>query len=88
MSGMNPPPDGFSGHGTSGRFRVAFHAGYAAEERPLRFGVPGGRRVEVLEVLSRVREEDAVRFRVLGDDGARWMLSRERGAEGWTALRE
>jgi hypothetical protein len=49
-------------------FFVQCHAGYRAEEKPLRFGVKGGWTIEVEEILEQHREECAEVFRSSFDD--------------------
>jgi hypothetical protein len=43
--------------------------------------------VEVVEILARAQEEGFRTFRVLGDDGATWLLRHDEKTEEWTALR-
>ncbi|MHC5040381.1 MAG: hypothetical protein ACYTHM_23980, partial [Planctomycetota bacterium] len=73
--------------GTEPSFTVECHAGSRAEERPLRFGIPGRRMVEVAEILDRWQEEGARCFRVLDGDGAHWVLGYEASTDTWTVTR-
>jgi hypothetical protein len=63
------------------RIRVEAHAGYQADESPLRFWL-GEQRIEVAEIVDRWRGEDADHFRVLGDDGHTYVLKCLRGPDG------
>jgi hypothetical protein len=62
--------------------RVECHAGYRADETPVRFYL-GARRVEVAEVLDRWLAPDHRYFKVLGDDGDTYILRHDTGADRW-----
>ncbi len=63
------------------RLRVECYAGYKGEETPRRFHI-GERRVEVAEVIDRWLAPDHSYFKVLGDDGAVYILRHGEQEEG------
>ncbi len=63
------------------RLRVECYAGYKGEETPRRFHI-GERRVEVAEVIDRWLAPDHSYFKVLGDDGAVYILRHGEDEEG------
>jgi len=63
--------------------RVECHAGYRADERPLRFTLRG-RLFEVAEVEDRWYSPGAVYFRVRADDGNFYVLRHNEGTDVWT----
>ncbi len=62
--------------------RVECHAGYRADERPLRFFLED-RRVEVCEVLDRWIGLDHRYFKVLGGDGIVYILRHDTTDDCW-----
>jgi hypothetical protein len=67
--------------------RVHCYEGARGQEEPRALEI-GGERVAVVRVLRRWREEDALRrrrdfFRVLGDDGRRYLLCYEEATQRW-----
>ncbi len=62
--------------------RVECHAGYRADEAPVRFYL-GARRIEVAEVLDRWLAPDHRYFKVLGDDGDTYILRHDTVADRW-----
>ena len=62
---------------------VECHAGYRADERPLRFAA-AGRQYEVEQVLERWYGPDQSGFRVRVTGGAVWLLRRSRDGR-WSA---
>ena len=62
--------------------RVECHAGYRADERPLRF-VLGERTHEVLEVEDRWYSPGAAYFRVRSDDGHLYILRHDETTDVW-----
>lgn len=69
---------------TSGpMLRVECYSGWRGEETPRRFFL-GERRVEVAEVLDRWLAPDHRYFKVLGGDGALWILRQEVASGAWT----
>jgi hypothetical protein len=63
------------------RIRVECYSGYKGEETPRRFHI-GPRQVEVAEVLDRWLAPDHSYFKVLGDDGALYILRHDESEEG------
>ena len=63
--------------------RVECHAGYRADERPLRF-ILRGRLFEILDVEDRWYSPGATYFRVRADDGNFYILRHDEGIDGWT----
>ncbi len=61
---------------------VECHAGYRGEETPRRFTL-GQRRVEVVDVIDRWYGPDHRYFKLLGDDGATYLLRHDETAERW-----
>lgn len=62
--------------------QVVCYAGYRAEEAPVRFFI-GERKVEVEEIVDRWKGEDYRYFKVLGDDGARYILRHDGITDIW-----
>jgi len=70
----------------SGLLKVECYSGYKADERPRRFSFqdePGGRVVEVKEVLDRWYGVDYQCFKVLGDDGNIYILRHQQVEDIW-----
>jgi hypothetical protein len=65
------------------QIEVATYSGYQADERPLRF-VLNGRAYEVTEVEDRWYSPNATYFRVLAEDGNRYVLGHEEARDVWT----
>jgi len=63
--------------------RVECHAGYRADERPLRFAIRG-RVFDVREVDGQWYSPDATYFRVLADDGNFYVLRHDEAQDLWT----
>jgi hypothetical protein len=62
---------------------VETYSGYRADERPLRF-VLNGRAYQVTEVEDRWYSPRATYFRVLAEDGNRYVLGHEEIQDVWT----
>ncbi len=62
--------------------RVECHAGYRADETPVRFYLDA-RRVEVTAVLDRWLAPDHRYFKVLGDDGDTYILRHDTAGDRW-----
>ncbi len=67
----------------SSAIRVECHAGYRADERPLRFAIRG-RVFEVAEVDDQWYSPEARYFRVRADDGNFYVLRHDEIAGDWT----
>ncbi len=67
----------------SGAIRVECHAGYRADQRPLRFAIRG-RSFAVREVDDQWYSPDARYFRVRADDGHLYVLRHNETADEWT----
>ena len=63
--------------------RVESHAGYRADEYPLRF-VLRERLFEVIEVEDRWYSPGATYFRVRAEDGNFYVLRHDEGIDSWT----
>jgi hypothetical protein len=63
--------------------RVECYAGYKAGERPLRF-IWRGHTFEITEVEDRWYSPDATYFRVLVEDGDRFVLRHDEPQDVWT----
>ena len=64
-------------------FHVECYSGYKADERPLRLNLKDGIR-EVVAIEDRWYSPGATYFRVLLDDGDRYLLRHEDGQDVWT----
>ena len=62
---------------------VLTYSGYRADERPLRF-VLNGRAYAVAEVEDRWYSPRATYFRVVAEDGNRYVLCHDEAQEVWT----
>lgn len=62
--------------------KVDCYAGYRGEETPRRFDLEG-RCVEVVEVIDRWYGADHRYFKLLGDDGAVYLLRHDEPADRW-----
>lgn len=62
--------------------RVSCYAGYRGEETPNRFWL-GNRAVEVTAVVDRWLAPEHRYFKVIGDDGARYILRHDSRAWTW-----
>jgi hypothetical protein len=71
---------------TEMRLKVECHAGYKADERPVRFTseVPGARTFEVKEVLDQWYGPEYQCFRVRADDGNLYILRHSARNDVWT----
>ena len=65
--------------------RVTCHAGYRGEETPVRFWL-GERVVEVTSVEDRWLAPDHRYFKVIGDDGACYILRHDSRAWTWELM--
>ena len=61
---------------------VECYSGYAADERPVAFRL-GERRIAVTEVVDRWYGDDHAYFKLMGDDGMRYLIRQDRGSDGW-----
>ncbi|MBI4183644.1 MAG: hypothetical protein HY521_06580 [Proteobacteria bacterium] len=67
------------------RVEVACYAGHKGEETPRRLDF-GGRTVEVVEVLDSWLGPDHAYFKVLGADGARYILRHDTASGHWEMI--
>jgi hypothetical protein len=74
MSGTPPIP-----------LRVECYAGHRAEERPEAFWLRD-RRVAVRAILDRWYGEDHAYFKLVGEDGVRYILRRDDYRDGWELI--
>jgi hypothetical protein len=63
--------------------RVECYAGYRADERPQRF-VLAGRNFEIESVEDQWYSPEAVYFRVVAEDGNRYVLRHDEAQDQWT----
>ena len=63
--------------------RVECHAGYRADEYPLRF-ILRGRLFEIIEVEDRWYSPGTIYFRVRAEDGNFYVLRHDEGMDVWT----
>lgn len=61
---------------------VECYSGYAADERPVAFRL-GERRIAVTEVVDRWYGDDHAYFKLMGDDGMRYLIRQDRGSDSW-----
>ncbi len=63
--------------------QVECYAGHRADQRPLRFAIRG-RSYEVAEVEDQWYSPEAIYFRVVADDGNRYVLRHDERTDVWT----
>jgi len=63
--------------------KVECYAGHRGDQRPVRFTIGENARA-VLGVEDQWYSPDAIYFRVLADDGARYVLRHDERADRWT----
>jgi hypothetical protein len=63
--------------------RVECYSGYKANERPVRMHM-GGRTFEVVAIEDRWYSPGATIFRIVADDGDRYVLRHEEAQDVWT----
>jgi len=64
-------------------FHVECYSGYKADERPLRLNLKDGIR-EVVAIEDRWYSPGATYFRVLADDGDRYLLRHQEAQDFWS----
>jgi hypothetical protein len=64
------------------KIRVECYSGYKANERPLRFFI-GDRVLEVKDLLDRWYGEEADYFKLVADDGNKYLLKYDRERDSW-----
>jgi len=64
------------------RVEVKCYAGYKADERPTSFSLDG-RNLQVLEILDRWHDPDYHCFKVLADNGVRYLIKHDLNADAW-----
>ena len=65
--------------------KVESYSGYAADERPVAFRL-GDRRISVVEVVDRWYGEDHAYFKLIGQDGMRYLIRQDRTAGIWELI--
>ena len=65
--------------------RVECYSGYRSEERPVAFWLRD-RRVEIRVILDRWYGEDHAYFKVVGEDGIRYIMRRDDYRGGWELI--
>lgn len=61
---------------------VECYSGYTADERPVTFRL-GDRRIAVREILDRWYGEGHAYFKLIGEDGALYIIRQDRGSDTW-----
>jgi hypothetical protein len=56
-----------------------------ADERPVAFQL-GERRIPVAEVVDRWQGEDHAYFKLIGEDGMRYLIRQDRGSDTWELI--
>jgi hypothetical protein len=64
------------------KIKVECYSGYKANERPLRFYI-GNRVLEVKDLLDRWYGEEADYFKLVADDGNKYILKYDREGDSW-----
>lgn len=64
------------------KIKVECYSGYKANERPLRFHI-GKRVLEVKDLLDRWYGEEADYFKLVADDGNKYILKYDRQGDSW-----
>ncbi len=64
---------------------VECYAGYRADERPTALTL-GGRRIAVHEILDRWLGEDHAYFKVVGEDGALYVIRQDLDRNSWELI--
>jgi hypothetical protein len=62
--------------------RVECYSGHAADERPVAFRL-GERRIPVAEIVDRWYGEDHAYFKLIGEDGMRYLIRQDRRSDTW-----
>jgi hypothetical protein len=65
--------------------RVECYSGYKAEERPVRLHL-GARTLEVVAIEDRWYSPGATIFRIVADDGDRYVLRHEEAQDVWSLV--
>lgn len=65
--------------------KVECYAGHAADERPVAFQL-GERRIPVVEVVDRWQGEDHAYFKLIGEDGMRYLIRQDRTSDTWELI--
>lgn len=65
--------------------QVECYAGHKADERPLAFR-HGGRQVRVADIVDRWYGPDHAYFKLLGDDGALYLIRHDQETDGWELI--
>ena len=76
-----------NGMGTSQKIPLAVecYAGYRADERPTALTL-GSRRIAVREILDRWLGEDHAYFKIVGEDGAVYLIRQDLNQSGWELI--
>ncbi len=61
---------------------VECYAGYRADERPTALTL-GGQRIAVRSILDRWLGEDHAYFKIVGEDGALYLIRQDLNQNGW-----
>lgn len=64
------------------KIKVECYSGYKANERPLRFYI-GNEALEVKKLLDRWFGEEADFFKLVADDGNKYLLKYDRQGDSW-----
>jgi len=66
-------------------FSVECYAGHRADERPIALRL-GARRIAVREILDRWRGEDHTYFKLLGEEGAVYLIRQDQHEDRWELI--
>ncbi len=64
---------------------VECYAGYRADERPTAL-ILGSRKIAVQEIIDRWLGEDHAYFKVVGEDGALYVIRQDLGQNSWELI--
>lgn len=62
--------------------KVIAYCGYTSDERPLHLSMEG-KRIEVKLVEKRWRDQEGDFFKIVGEDGGRYLVQRHRNSGKW-----
>lgn len=69
------------------KITVTCYAGYKADERPTSFKL-GEKTLAVIEVIDRWYDRDGNYFKVVVEDGTRYLLRHDRNEDAWELVPE
>jgi hypothetical protein len=69
------------------RITVQCYAGYKGDERPTAFEL-AGRTLQILEIADRWYDPDSNYFKVVAEDGARYLLRHDLNSDLWGVIED